>query len=111
MEQHDSSVDRFVRGGDKHEVSLGVGGSIKCTWKMWQKESHQTNMDEQMRHWKGSFDVWIVIYKVYEIQMYPIYVDGFGEMKMRMFKISNIILGGIGAAKCAAHVKTILFYT
>ena len=43
--------------------------------------------------------------------MYPIYVDGFGEMKMRMFKISNIILGGIGAAKCAAHVKTILFYT
>ena len=78
---------------------------------MWRKESDQTNIDEQMRHWKGSFDVWIFIYKVYEVQMYPIYVDGCGEMKMRMFKICNIILGGRGAAKCAAYVKTILFYT
>ena len=42
--------------------------------------------------------------------MYPIYVDGCGEMKMRTLKISNIILGGRGAAKCAAYVKTILFY-
>ena len=42
--------------------------------------------------------------------MYPIYVDGCGEMKMRMLKISNTILGGRGAAKCAAYVKTILFY-
>ena len=65
-------------------------------------------MDEQMRRWKGSFDVWIFVYKVYEIQMYPIYVDGCGEMKMRMLKISNTILGGRGAAKCAAYVKTIL---
>ena len=39
--------------------------------------------------------------------MYPIYVDGCGEMKMRMLKIS---LGRRGAAKCAAYVKTILFY-
>ena len=42
--------------------------------------------------------------------MCPIYVDGCGEMKMRMLKISNTILGGRGATKCAAHVKTILFY-
>ena len=40
--------------------------------------------------------------------MYPVY--GCGEMKMRMLKISNSIWGGRGAAKCAAYVKTILFY-
>ena len=75
-------------------------------------------MDEQMQHRKGSFDVWIFIYNVYPIQMYPIYVDGCGEMKMRMLKISNTYFfwvggggeGGRGAAKCAAYVKTILFY-
>ena len=61
-------------------------------------------------------------YNVYPIQMYPIYVDGCGEMKMRMLNISNIYFfgsvcvcvgwGGRGgeAAKCAAYVKMILFY-
>ena len=101
MEQHDSSVNWFARGG-KSTLSFAAGDIIKCTWKIWQKESHQKNRDEQMRHWKGSFDVWIFIYKVYDIQMYAFYVDGCGEMKMRMLKISNIILGEIGAAKCAA---------
>ena len=71
-------------------------------------------MDEQMQHRKGSFDVWIFIYNVHPIQMYPIYVDGCGEMKMRMLKISNIFLFGVGVgrggAKFAAYVKTIRFY-
>ena len=36
------------------------------------------------------------MYKVYPIQMYPIYNDGCGEMKMRMLKISNIFGGEKG---------------
>ena len=47
--------------------------------------------------------------------MYPIYIDGCGEMKMRMLKTSHIFFffggggGRRGATKCAAYVKTILF--
>ena len=42
--------------------------------------------------------------------MYPIYVDGCGEMKMRMLKISNIILGEEGQPSVLPTLKRFFFY-
>ena len=41
--------------------------------------------------------------------MYPFYVDGCGEMKMRILKISNIILGKLGQPSVLPTLKRFFF--
>ena len=80
MEQHDSSVNRFARGGNKHQVLLLVIVSSapgRCDRRKAIRQTWMSKCDTG----KVVFDVRIFVYKVYEIQMYSIYADGCGEMK------------------------------